>query len=74
MTETRTPTDVADPEARWATIRPKLEADADVLAGQGTLVAKDSRGRRVWAVGSSPARAGGGSTGRSTSAATTCRS
>ncbi len=50
MTETRTPTDVADMEARWATIRLKLEADADVLARQGTLVAKGARGRRVWVV------------------------
>ncbi len=50
MTETRTPTDVADMEARWATIRLKLEADADVLARQGTLVAKEARDRRVWVV------------------------
>ncbi|MEO6808904.1 MAG: hypothetical protein ABI353_07310 [Isosphaeraceae bacterium] len=50
MTKTRTPTDVADMEARWATIRLKLESNAEVLARQGTLVAKDARGRRVWVV------------------------
>ena len=50
MTETRTPTDVADLEGRWTTLRLKLEANADVLARQGTLVAKDARGRRVWVV------------------------
>ncbi len=39
-----------DPEARWDAIQRKLEPHADVLARQGTLVAKDARGRRVWAV------------------------
>ena len=50
MTETRTPTDVADLETRWVTIKLKLEPNADVLARQGTLVVKEARGRRVWAV------------------------
>jgi len=50
MTESRTPTDVAVLETRWATIEPKLEANAEVLARRGTMVAKVSRGRRVWAV------------------------
>lgn len=50
MAESRIPTNVADPEARWATLRLKLEANADVLARRGTLVAKVSRGRRVWVV------------------------
>src|SRR4051794_32078968 len=50
MTEPRTPTGVADLEARWAAVELKLEAHADVLAGQGTLVAKHARGRRVWVV------------------------
>ena len=50
MTEPRTLTDFADLEARWATIKLKLEANAEVLARRGTLVAKDARGRRVWAV------------------------
>jgi hypothetical protein len=39
-----------DLEARWAAIRQKLEAHADVLASRGSLVAKQARGRRVWAV------------------------
>lgn len=50
MTETRTPADVADLETRWATIKLKLEPNAEVLARQGTLVAKFARGRRDWAV------------------------
>ncbi len=50
MTETRTPTNAADLETRWDSILRKLEAHADVLANQGSLVAKDARGRRVWAV------------------------
>ena len=50
MTETRAPTDVADMEARWDSILRKLEANAEELARQGTLVAKCSRGRRVRAV------------------------
>jgi hypothetical protein len=39
-----------DLEARWAVIRRKLEAHAEVLASRGSLVAKQARGRRVWAV------------------------
>ncbi len=39
-----------DLEARWDAIRGKLEANANMLATQGSLVAKDARGRRVWAV------------------------
>ena len=50
MTELRTPTDVSDLEARWDSILHKLEANAHVLATRGTLVTKDARSRRVWAV------------------------
>ncbi len=50
MTESRTPTDLTDLQARWDSILRKLEANADALARQGTLVAKSARGRRVWAV------------------------
>ncbi len=50
MTESRTPTDLTDLQARWDSILRKLEANANVLARQGTLVAKDARGRRVWVV------------------------
>ena len=50
MTESRTPTNVSDLEARWDSILRKLDSNADVLARQGTLVAKSARGRRVWAV------------------------
>ncbi|WZO96106.1 hypothetical protein EP7_003088 [Isosphaeraceae bacterium EP7] len=50
MNEARVTAGCDDLEARWATILRKLEANAGVLARQGTLVAKDSRGRRVWAV------------------------
>jgi hypothetical protein len=39
-----------DLEARWAVIRQKLEAHAAVLASRGSLVAKQARGRRVWAI------------------------
>jgi hypothetical protein len=37
-------------EARWAVVRRKLEVHAEVLASRGSLVAKQARGRRVWAV------------------------
>ena len=50
MTESRTSADVADIEARWAAIQARLEANAEVLAKRGTLVAKEARGRRVWVV------------------------
>ena len=50
MTEARKPSAMIDPEARWDAIRRKLEANADVLATRGTLVAKEARGRRIWAV------------------------
>ncbi|HEY2154168.1 MAG TPA: hypothetical protein VGH33_00965, partial [Isosphaeraceae bacterium] len=39
-----------DLEARWAVIRQRLEPHAEVLASRGSLVAKQARGRRVWAV------------------------
>jgi hypothetical protein len=39
-----------DLEARWTVVRQKLEAHAEVLASRGSLVAKQARGRRVWAV------------------------
>ena len=51
MTRTRTSrTRSPDLKARWAVIRQKLEAHAEVLASRGSLVAKEARGRRVWAV------------------------
>jgi len=50
MTEVPAEAHDGDLEARWDAILCKLEANANVLARQGTLVAKDARGRRVWAV------------------------
>ncbi len=50
MTESRTTADVADIDARWATLEPRLEAHAAALATQGTVVSKIARGRRVWVV------------------------
>ena len=50
MTETRTPTDVVDMEARWEAIQLKLQANVEVLASRGTLVAKMASGRRLWVV------------------------
>ena len=51
MTRTTTSrTRSPDLEARWAVIQQKLEVHAEVLASRGSLVAKQARGRRVWAV------------------------
>jgi hypothetical protein len=55
---TRSRTRSADLEARWTVIRRKLEAHAEVLASRGSLVAKQARGRRVWAVRFVVARGG----------------
>jgi hypothetical protein len=55
---TRSRTRSPDLEARWAVIRRKLEAQAEVLASRGSLVAKQARGRRVWAVRFVVARGG----------------
>jgi hypothetical protein len=50
MTRTTSCSHSAELERRWAALRVKLEAHAEVLASRGSLVAKQARGRRVWAV------------------------
>ena len=64
----------ADLEARWAVIRQKLEAHAEVLASRGSLVAKQARGRRVWAVRFVVAQGGRPIHDQYSSAATRCPS
>ncbi len=49
-TPTATSETNAELERRWAVIQPKLEANACWLGRQGTLVAKEADGRRVWVV------------------------